>query len=412
MASLSFYSVSQPVGNSNRDGMSANGTPQPDRSDAILQLLLFFDKRLSPAEQIRRIRQYMHDLQDRYAFALQEIDVAEQPYLAEHFKLIATPALIKIHPDPRQTVAGNNLVSQLEHWWPRWQRAVEDYRQHQIEMEASSVSEGKRDRSIASVTNSAELMQLSDEVFRLQRENEELQEQLRFKERLIAMLAHDLRNPLTAASIALETLETTRASDNGSKTAKEHSLTAQLIQHARVQTRSIERMISDVLQASRSASAQFCIHPQKVDLQDLCEEVLDRFQEQFQTNAHNLETDIPNDLPNVYADRERVRQVLINLLDNAIKYTPKDGTIRVSVLHRTTQKVQLSVCDDGPGIPNENQQHIFEDRFRLKRDETKDGYGIGLSLCKRIIQAHYGQIWVDSAPKQGSCFHFTLPVYR
>jgi two-component system clock-associated histidine kinase SasA len=103
--------------------------------------------------------------------------------------------------------------------------------------------------------------------------------------------------------------------------------------------------------------------------------------------------------------------VLINLLDNAIKYTPEGGTIRISCLHRTTQKVQLSICDTGPGIPEENYESIFEERFRLKRDEAKDGYGIGLALCQRIVRAHYGQIWVDSAPNGGSCFHFTLPVY-
>lgn len=121
--------------------------------------------------------------------------------------------------------------------------------------------------------------------------------------------------------------------------------------------------------------------------------------------------DIPSDLPSVYADPERIKQVLINLLDNAVKYTPEHGTLQIGILHRTTQKVQVSIGDDGPGIPKENQQSIFEDRFRLKRDETKDGYGIGLGLCKRVVQAHYGQIWVDSSPQQGSCFHFTLPVY-
>jgi two-component system clock-associated histidine kinase SasA len=81
------------------------------------------------------------------------------------------------------------------------------------------------------------------------------------------------------------------------------------------------------------------------------------------------------------------------------------------VLHRTLQKVQVSVCDNGPGIPSENRDRIFEERFRLKRDQDKDGYGLGLSLCQRIIRAHYGQIWVDSSPN-GSCFHFTLPVIR
>jgi two-component system clock-associated histidine kinase SasA len=135
-------------------------------------------------------------------------------------------------------------------------------------------------------------------------------------------------------------------------------------------------------------------------------------QEQFQAKSQIVETDIPQDLPAVHADSELVRQVLINLLDNANKYTPKGGKIQVSMLHRTTQKVQVSVCDTGPGIPKENRDRIFENHFRLKRDQGKDGYGIGLSLCQRIIRAHYGRIWVDSSPKGGGCFHFTLPIYR
>ena len=77
--------------------------------------------------------------------------------------------------------------------------------------------------------------------------------------------------------------------------------------------------------------------------------------------------------------------------------------------------MQVSISDNGPGIPTENQERIFDDRFRLQRDQAQEGYGIGLALCKRVVQAHFGQIWVDSELEQGkggSCFHFTLPVYR
>jgi len=141
-------------------------------------------------------------------------------------------------------------------------------------------------------------------------------------------------------------------------------------------------------------------------------EVLDALSDRFQAKSQHVEQDIPSDLPTIRADSERVRQVVTNLLDNAIKYTPVAGTIHVSILHRTAQKVQVSICDNGPGIPEENRERIFEDHYRLKRDEAKDGYGIGLSLCQRIIRAHYGQIWVDSTTSQGSCFHFTLPVFK
>ena len=118
------------------------------------------------------------------------------------------------------------------------------------------------------------------------------------------------------------------------------------------------------------------------------------------------------DVPAVYADEELIRQVIVNLLDNAVKYTPEGGKVTMSILHRTTQKVQVSICDTGPGIPEEKRERIFEGHFRLQRDQGKEGYGLGLSLCRKIIRVHYGQIWVDSVLGQGSCFHFTLPVYR
>ena len=90
----------------------------------------------------------------------------------------------------------------------------------------------------------------------------------------------------------------------------------------------------------------------------------------------------------------------------------RGGTISLSVIHRTSQQVQVSISDTGDGIPKEKQERIFEGHFRLKRDEKKEGYGLGLALCRNIVRAHYGQIWVDSAPNKGSSFHFTLPVYR
>jgi two-component system clock-associated histidine kinase SasA len=81
-------------------------------------------------------------------------------------------------------------------------------------------------------------------------------------------------------------------------------------------------------------------------------------------------------------------------------------------MHRTAQKIEVSITDNGPGIPAEMRDRVFEERYRLERDDEADGYGIGLSLCRRIITAHYGRIWVDDAiGKKGSCFRFTLPVY-
>lgn len=421
-------------------------------ADTPLQLLLFVDKRPSSTEQIRRVHAALKELQETCDFEIQMIDVTEQPYLAEYFRLVATPALLKIHPEPRQVLAGSNLEQQLRQRWSQWQRSVVDYltqvgstelqafqkaekalstalsqRQEatlesddQAELreaiEPSSLSRSSHPDSTnslgKSVSYSGELLRLSDEIFRLQREKEECQNQLQFKDQIIAMLAHDLRNPLTATSIALETLELSYNSRDGFESRLTPEMIRQLLKQARAQTRVIDRMITDILQAARGSGSELQIKPQKLNLGSLCLEIQELLAEQFQAKNLQVKTDIPSDLPLVLADAERIQQVLINLLDNAIKYTPIAGTIELSALHRTAQKIQISICDTGPGIPPENQEQIFEERYRLERDEAKEGYGIGLSLCQRIIRAHYGQIWVDSLPNQGSCFHFTLPVFK
>ncbi|MEH2404802.1 histidine kinase [Nostoc sp.] len=387
---------------------------QPIYSEAPLQLLLFVDERPKSRQQVQRIRAYLKELQAEYTFEVQIIDIGQQPYLAEHFKLIATPALIKIHPEPRQILAGSNIIAQLKNWWPRWQAAVDAYLKLQEDLQ-ERIEDNARATSpkstIHSVAVSAELIRLSDEIFRLKQEKDNLQEQLQFKDRVIAMLAHDLRNPLTAVAIAIETLQSNYNLEKGEFQRLKPSMTAHLLKQARNQTKIIDRMIADLLQVGHGKDTEFPVIPQKLQLGKLCLDVLEELCDRYTAKCQELETDIPYDLPYVYADPERIRQVLVNLLDNAIKYTPEGGKISVAGLHRTTQKVQFSIGDTGPGIPVENRDRIFENHFRLQRDEGTEGYGIGLCLCQRIILAHYGQIWVDSAPNNGAWFHFTLPVY-
>jgi two-component system clock-associated histidine kinase SasA len=387
---------------------------QPIYSEAPLQLLLFIDGRPQSRQQVQRIRAYLKELEAGYSFELQIIDVGEQPYLAEHFKLVATPALVKIHPEPQQTIAGTNIIPQLKICWPRWQTAVTTFLKLQEDSqecldEKSQVIAPKS--TIHSVATSAEAIQLGDEIFRLKQEKERLQEQLLFKDRVIAILAHDLRNPLTAAAIAIETLQSNYNPDTGEFLRLKPGLAIHLLKQARTQTRIIDRMIADLLQVGRGEDIELPIVPQRLQLGELCLQVLEELSDRYTAKSQTVETDIPQDLPYVYADPERIRQVLVNLLDNAIKYTPVGGIITVAGLHRTTQKVQFSVGDTGPGIPEENRDRIFENLFRLQRDRGTDGYGIGLCLCQRIIRAHYGQIWVDSSPHGGAWFHFTMPVY-
>ncbi|MCX5961899.1 MAG: histidine kinase [Cyanobacteria bacterium] len=397
----------------------------PTSDKASLQLLLFVDRRPGTREQVRQIRALLKDLQQATTFDLKVIDVIEYPDLAERFRIIATPSLVKIAPEPKQTLAGLNLVNQLQLWWPRWESSTGHQPPSDLfsQAEQSSISigpevgEGFLDNvrldNVGDLAQHAELIKRSDEIFQLQQERDDLAAQLRFRDQIIAMLAHDIRNPLTAASIAVETLEiANRPSTDDSDRYVTPALRTKLLHQARTQLRNMNMMITDILEATRGHHAGIEIKPIALDLACVCAEVVQALASKMAEKDQHLTTDIPSDLPLVYGDPDRIKQVISNLLDNAIKYSPSSGTIDLSILHRTAQKIQVSISDNGPGIPDVSRNHIFEEHYRLKRDEAQQGYGIGLSVCQQIVRAHYGQIWVDSVPDQGSCFNFTLPAYR
>ncbi|MEM9274206.1 MAG: histidine kinase [Cyanobacteria bacterium P01_F01_bin.143] len=373
-----------------------------------LQLLLFVDKRPSYRKKIQRVQTYLDDLKVDYEFKLEVIEIDKQPHLVEYFKLVATPALVKISPQPKQTLAGSNLIEQLEVWWPRWQNSLQN--NSGIDPQAVEKLGSSGDKSsINSQGYSDDLIRLSDKVFGLQQEKEDLLEQLRFKEQILAMLVHDLRSPLTAVSLAMETLE---LSENYENTEQTERLRQKLYLQSRQQVKIMKRMISDLLDASTGDKAKLKVLPGKLNVYNLCQSAIAQVAKQLKAKSQLFHEDIPQDIPPIHADAELVRQLLVNLLENAIKYTPEGGEISLSVLHRTSQKVQFNVSDTGPGIPKEKQERIFEGHFRLSRDQNQEGYGLGLALCRKIVRAHYGQIWVNSSLGDGSCFTFTLPVYR
>lgn len=377
-----------------------------DCQDAPLQLLLFIDDRFKTKEELRRIRATLEQLSGGYGYSLQEVNVAREPHLTEYYRVIATPTLIRIVPSPRQILAGTDLAIQIEHWWPSWQEVVNNQSNWSEDWENPADREASKNKNpdLAAIQN----LRLSDEIFQLKQENANLKSQILFKDRVITILAHDLRNPLTAVLLAIDTLQLHLQENSESYN---RPLMRQLFSQARRQLNQIEHMITDLLQSGHSSNTRLIIAPNKVDLVSLCTESLSKVEEQLKAKSQTVETDLPSDIPLVYVDEERIQQVLINLLGNAIKYTPTFGKIQLSILHRTTQKVQVSICDNGPGIPDNQREEIFEDAFRLERDVEEEGYGIGLGLCRKIVQAHYGKIWVDSVLGQGSCFHFTLPTY-
>jgi two-component system, OmpR family, clock-associated histidine kinase SasA len=397
--------------------MSVDRYP-PSNSPASLQLLLFLDERMASYVQNQEIRDKLANLDRERSFELKIVNVCKQPDLAEHYRVIATPALVKLYPPPRQILAGSNLLDQIDNWWERWQGDIaavgDDFATNYAEYpDGADPIDRQKERVILSdsIGYVSNLIKLTDEIFTLKQEKEELLDRLKFQDRAIAILAHDVRNPLTAAALALETLEIIHNPLDDRANSLDPVTIGKLIKRARGQLQSIDQLVNDILQPL-ATSTEIDLRPQKLDLTELIVGVISQLDHQFQTKSQAITTDIPQDLPLIYGDEYKLRQVITNLLDNAIKYTPISGQIHVSALHRTAQTIQVSISDNGLGIPAANQKHIFQDRYRLDRDRSQSGYGVGLAVCQQIIRAHYGQIWVESVLGKGSVFHFTLLVYR
>jgi two-component system, OmpR family, clock-associated histidine kinase SasA len=381
-----------------------------------LQLLLFLDERMTSYVHNQEIRDKLAILNVEDSFELQVVDVGKQPDLAEYYRVIATPALLKLYPKPRQILAGSNLSDQIDNWWERWQEELSAEGGDLVDPRGDSAGVDRQlpKKLLLSDSHSyvSKVLKLTDEVFTLKQEKEELLDRLKLQDRAMSVLAHDLRNPLTAAALALGTLEIIHNPQDYRANTLDPVKVARLIDRARTQLQSIDRLVNDILQPRATTSNQLDICPQKLDLGQLVLEVVAQLEAQLKTKSQVITTDLPQDTPPVYGDMAKLRQVIVNLLDNAIKYTPDRGQIHVSALHRTAQTIQVSITDNGLGIPAEKQKAIFQDRHRLDRDLSQSGYGIGLSVCQQIIRAHYGQIWVESAPGKGSVFNFTLLVHQ
>ena len=174
----------------------------------------------------------------------------------------------------------------------------------------------------------------------------------------------------------------------------------------------MEALSKDLLEVG-TTRWETLFNPQRLDLASVSAEVILELEKLWLGRNVEIRTDIPSDLPKVFADQRRMRQVLLNLLENALKYTGNGGHIALSILHRTNHWVEVSVCDSGPGIPNEEQQRIFLDRVRLPQTSDRTtGFGVGLSVCRRIVEVHGGRIWVVSEPEEGACFTFTVPIWQ
>ena len=354
-----------------------------------LKLLLVASRHHLSRRDIRSLIEYLEGKNTGFNVTLEFSDPSENPELLEFYRLVALPALIKLEPSPKQIFAGSSIFDQIKTWIPRWQH----------ERLINGVGISLRAKTPESNQTQKELL-LEDDLLVLRQENETLTKKIHSQESLLRMVAHELRTPLTAAGLALQSQKLGQISMTKFQDVLKRRL------------EEIELLSMDLLEVG-STRWETLFNPQKIDLANISAEAILELEKLWLNRKIKINTDIPSDLPPVYADQRRMMQVLLNLIENALKFSEDKGEIFITMLHRTNQWVEVIVRDNGPGIPPEEQQRIFVDRVRLPQTSQETiGFGIGLSVCRRIVEVHGGKIWVVSKPTEGACFYFTVPVWR
>lgn len=220
----------------------------------------------------------------------------------------------------------------------------------------------------------------------------------------VANVSHELKTPLTSIKGFLETLLDGALEDQ--KTA-EHFLNIM-----KTETDRLTRLIDDLLKLSKLEDKRTTLNKQQLDLADVVSQVMQIFIGRADDKNIELTAKIQRNLPLILGEKDLLVQVLVNLVDNAIKHIPEGETVNITVeLDKDNPKVLIAVADTGSGIPTENLPRLFERFYRVDKARSRDagGTGLGLSIVKHVVEQHGGEIWVDSSP-QGTIFTFSLPL--
>ena len=222
------------------------------------------------------------------------------------------------------------------------------------------------------------------------------------KDDFISLISHELRSPLTIITGAVNTALT-----EGARLSPEE--THQLLNDAALEAESLSHMLGNLLELSRMQADRLFLHAEATNAKKVIQDTVERIRRQ--SSSHQFVMSVPRELPLVHADELRLERILYNLLENAVKYSPQGGEIRVFVRPEEEYLV-VGISDQGIGISPSDQAKLFEPFQRLEesRPEGVGGAGLGLLVCRRLVEVHGGQIWVESEPGKGSTFFFTIPL--
>ncbi len=230
----------------------------------------------------------------------------------------------------------------------------------------------------------------------------ELKKIERIKDEFIGLVSHELRTPLTVITGCLNTIMTESSQLSPSETQ-------QLLHDALLETGSLSHLVSNLLELSRVQAGQLILYTEPVRFDKIIAKVEERINVQYPT--HSIIIDLPSDLQSINADPIRIERIIYNLMENAAKYSASGSEIRLYGNLEPKQLV-IGVSDQGPGIPSNEQEKLFKPFQRLEQSVLNGvkGAGLGLLVCRRLVEAHGGHIWVESKSNLGSTFLFTIPL--
>lgn len=252
---------------------------------------------------------------------------------------------------------------------------------------------------------------LQNKINEIETANAELKKLDALKSQFISMASHELRTPLIAIKGYVDLL---REGEAGEVNAEQMTMLKTISRN----TQRLARIVTELLDLSRIEANRLPLRIESFDAKTLIEEIAAEQKPAFQQRRQTLTLSLSDNLPLLHADRDRISQVLVNLLGNAIKYTPDGGRIEISA-YPEDNGVHLSVSDSGIGIAEEHLDKIFSRFYTAgdvhkhktgKNDFLSGGTGLGLSIVEGIVKAHNGRIWAESQPNEGATFHVTLPA--
>jgi two-component system phosphate regulon sensor histidine kinase PhoR len=218
----------------------------------------------------------------------------------------------------------------------------------------------------------------------------------------VANISHELRTPITSLKALADTLQEGAIDDR--------SVAQDFLKKMNGEIDRLSQMVQELGDLSRIESGETTLNKQPVDIVEIVNKVVESLKAQADRAGLKLNVSISTSLPEALADGDRVQQVLVNLIHNAIKFTPPGGTIDVSAI-ADRDSIQISVADTGIGIPDDDLPRIFERFYKSDKARTSGaGTGLGLAIVKHIIEAHGGSVWVESIEGKGATFYLTVPL--